>query len=182
MKIIGFAGSNSSTSINKQLVNYTLNLIENHQKILLDLNDFEIPMFSVDIEKSIGYPEKVKEFVNILATADALVISLAEHNGAYTAVFKNLMDWCSRYELKFFGNKPIFLMSTSPGGYGAGNSMELGLSRFPKFGADIVSHFSLPKFNENFSKDQGITDIELREKHVAELNVFLKKVHAPAEK
>lgn len=48
MKIVAFAGSNSSTSINKELVKYTLKQFSNDEVILLDLNDFQAPLFSVD--------------------------------------------------------------------------------------------------------------------------------------
>ena len=174
MKIVGFAGSNSKKSINKQFVAHTLGQLKEHETKLLDLNDFEIPLFSVDKEEEDGYPEKVKEFVNIIQSADGLVLSLAEHNGAYTAVFKNLMDWCSRYELKFFNNTPMLLLSTSPGGYGGGNSMELGLNRLPKFDANIIANFSLPKFNDNFDKEKGIKDLELRSNFDAKLEEFKK--------
>jgi NAD(P)H-dependent FMN reductase len=172
MKIVGFAGSNSEKSINKQFVKYTLGQFKNQETTLLDLNDFEIPMFSVDKEESDGYPDKVKEFVEIIQSADGIVLSLAEHNGAYTAVFKNLMDWCSRYELKFFNEIPMLLLSTSPGGYGGGNSMELGLSRLPKFDANIIANFSLPKFNDNFDNDNGIQDKELQLKYQSKLQEF----------
>lgn len=176
MKIVGFAGSNSKKSINKQFVKYTLEQLKDHKTCLLDLNDFEIPMFSVDREEESGYPDKVKEFVEIIQSADALVVSLAEHNGAYTAVFKNLMDWCSRYELKFFNKIPMLLLSTSPGGYGGGNSMELGLNRLPKFDADIIANFSLPKFDDNFDGDEGIKDEELRKNYEVKLKEFKKKL------
>jgi chromate reductase len=172
MKIVGFAGSNSKNSINKQFVKYTLEQLKDHETNLLDLNDFEIPMFSIDREEDEGYPDKVKEFVAIIQSADGLVVSVAEHNGAYTAVFKNLIDWCSRYELKFFNEIPMFLLSTSPGGYGGGNSMELALSRFPKFDAKIISHFSLPKFDDNFDNENGIQDRELRENYEKKLQEF----------
>ncbi|PHR46787.1 MAG: NADPH-dependent FMN reductase [Fluviicola sp.] len=176
MKIVGFAGSNSKKSINKQFVKYTLEQLKDHEIHLLDLNDFEIPMFGVDREEEKGYPNKVKEFIEIIQSADGLVVSLAEHNGAYTAVFKNLMDWCSRYELKFFNKIPMLLLSTSPGGYGGGNSMELGLSRLPKFDANIVANFSLPKFNDNFNNENGIKDDELRANYEAKLQEFKKEL------
>jgi NAD(P)H-dependent FMN reductase len=133
-------------------------------------------MFSVDKEEEDGYPDKVKEFIEIIQSADALVVSLAEHNGAYTAVFKNLMDWCSRYELKFFKKIPMLLLSTSPGGYGGGNSMELGLSRLPKFDANIITHFSLPKFDDNFDGEEGIKDEELRRNYETKLREFKKEL------
>lgn len=173
MRIVGFAGSNSKKSINKQFVTYTLDQLKETETQILDLNDFEIPMFSVDREDEDGYPDKVKEFVEILQSADGLVVSLAEHNGAYTAVFKNLMDWCSRYELKFFKKEtPILLLSTSPGGYGGGNVMELALKRLPKFDANIVANFSLPKFGDNFDNQKGILDKELQASFEEQLQEF----------
>jgi len=172
MKVVGFAGSNSKTSINKQFVKFTLEQIEDHETELLDLNDFEIPMFSVDREDFDGYPDKVKDFVDIIQSADGLVVSLAEHNGAYTAVFKNLMDWCSRYELKFFKAVPMLLLSTSPGGCGGGNSMKLAMDRFPKFDANIIANFSLPKFDDNFDNNKGILDQELQSKFEEKLQEF----------
>lgn len=54
MKVIAFAASSSKESINKQLVTYAANLIENAEVEVLDLNDYELPLFSVDKEKRIG--------------------------------------------------------------------------------------------------------------------------------
>ena len=85
MKVIAFAASNSKQSINKQLVTYAASLLENADVELLDLNDYELPLFSVDIEKEIGQPALAQAFLDKLGHADALVISLAEHNGNYSA-------------------------------------------------------------------------------------------------
>ena len=51
-------------------------------------------------------------FLAKLKSANALVISFAEHNGSYSAAYKNLFDWASRINTKVFQNKPtIFLAS-----------------------------------------------------------------------
>lgn len=177
MKIVGFAGSNSKNSINKKFVKHTLSLIPNAETEILDLNDFEIPMFSVDKEDKDDYPDKIKEFIKLIQSADGLIVSLAEHNGAYTAVFKNLMDWCSRYELKFFKKLPMFLLSTSPGSYGGGNVMELALKRLPKFDANIIAHFSLPNFDENFDESEGIKDESLSEEFFEAFGKFQEELN-----
>ncbi len=57
MKIFAFAGSNSSTSINKQLVKFVLKSFPNNEINLIDLNDYLMPVFSVDLEKN-GFPEE----------------------------------------------------------------------------------------------------------------------------
>ena len=55
----------------------------------------------------------------------------------------------------------MFLMTTSPGGYGGGNLMAEASKFFPQFGADIKETFSLPKFYENFDSENGIINPEL---------------------
>ena len=54
MKIIAFGGSNSQQSINKKLATYVAHLFENYEVEVLDLNDFAMPLFSVDLEKEVG--------------------------------------------------------------------------------------------------------------------------------
>ncbi len=54
MKIIAFGGSPSKNSINKKLATYATSLFENTDVEVLDLNDFQMPLFSVDVEKEIG--------------------------------------------------------------------------------------------------------------------------------
>jgi NAD(P)H-dependent FMN reductase len=150
MKIVAFAGSNSRNSINKKLANYVAHLFENASVEILDLNDYALPVFGVDIEKEIGQPELATQFLNKIATADLLVVSLAENNGNYSVAFKNIFDWASRQEKKVFQEKPMLLMATSPGGRGGATVLEIAKNAFPRYGAQIQATFSLPLFNENF--------------------------------
>lgn len=176
MTIIAFGASNSKQSINQQLAVYTANLIEDARVIELDLNDFEVPIYSIDREKETGIPAKIQEFVKRLADADGFIISLAEHNGAYTVAFKNIMDWSSRHELGFFGDKPLLLMATSPGGYGAKNVLQLAEQRLPKFKANIVATYSLPSFGENFNANEGISHEELRAELMEKITQFVNAI------
>ena len=107
MKIIAFAGSNSSKSINKKLATYASSLFENAAVEVLDLNEYEAPLFSVDVESEIGQAEEAQLFLQKLKSATILVVSLAENNGNYSTAFKNIMDWCSRIEKEIFQNKPM---------------------------------------------------------------------------
>src|ERR1051325_10557577 len=95
LRILAFAGSNSRASINKRLVQYTLRFFPRQLSTLIDLNDFEMPLFSIDREKETGFPQKVYEFLELIRTHDAIICSLAEHNRSYTAAFKNIFDWVS---------------------------------------------------------------------------------------
>lgn len=175
MKILAFAGSNSSQSINKKLVKHTLTYFEGAEINLLDLNDYEMPLFSVDREK-IGFPELVHTFIKQIDACDAIIVSLAEHNRSYSVAFKNILDWTSRLDMNIFKNKPMLLMSTSPGGFGGGNVMNSAKPFFPKCGADVVETFSLPSFYQNFSETEGILNAELKADFEAKIAVFKTKI------
>ena len=162
MKIIAFAGSNSQHSINKKLVTYAGSLFENPEVEILDLNDFQMPLFVVDIEKEIGQHPLAKAFLGKISNADILVVSLAENNGNYSVAFKNVFDWCSRIGSKVFQDKPMLLMATSTGGRGGASVLEIAKSAFPRYGAIIKDTFSLPSFNDNFNVEKGkISNLEL---------------------
>ncbi len=162
MKILSFAGSNSRHSINKKFVEHALSHFSNHETTLLDLNDFPLPIYGIDLENETGIPESAIAFLNHIERADMLLISLAEHNGSYTAVFKNLLDWMSRKKSKCFEGKKMILLSTSTGGRGGRNVMDAALTRFPIHGAQILGYFCLPNFNDNFDLQSGVTHPELK--------------------
>jgi NAD(P)H-dependent FMN reductase len=172
-KILAFAGSNSSTSINYELVKYTVKRIGNHEIQQMDMAYFPLPMFSEDYEKEHGYTNSLVELRDDLLHAEGLVLSVNEHNGYPSAYFKNLIDWLSRLERKFLENTKIFLMSTSPGKRGAIGSQEKVAEILTRFGGEIVATFSLPSFQENFSREKGILSPELAEDHQQSLQLFL---------
>jgi chromate reductase len=160
-KIIAFGGSSSKNSINKKLATYTAHLFQDSTIEVLDLNDFEMPVFSIDKEEN-GFPKEAQNFLNKIGDADLLVVSLAEHNGAYSAAFKNILDWASRINGKVFQEKKMLLMATSPGARGGESVLEIAKDRFPRHDANLVGTFSLPSFHENFDEVNGIINSDLK--------------------
>lgn len=158
--IIAFAGSNSKTSINKQLAEYAAGLVDNADVTVLDLNDFSLPLYGMDHEIEHGIPQDAQRFLDYIKSSDGIVLSLAEHNGTYATVFKNLFDWMSRIDGKLWSNKPMLLMATSPGARGGETGLEIAYNRFSFMGGNIVGRFSLPSFGDNFS-DGKIVNQEL---------------------
>jgi len=159
--IITIGGSSSKNSINKILAEYTGDLVNNVNLTKVDLNNFELPLFSIDIENEDGFSENLLKLNTIIENADGFVISLAEHNGAYAAVFKNAFDWLSRIEGKVWRNKPMLLLSTSPGARGGESALEIALNRFPFNGGNIIGSMSFPSFFDNF-KENDIVNEELK--------------------
>ncbi|WP_299184716.1 NADPH-dependent FMN reductase [uncultured Aquimarina sp.] len=173
-KIITIAGTNAQKSINKNLLSYTTSLLENVEIISIDLNDYILPIYGVDYETENGIPTAIKRLDELLGTANGFIISLAEHNGSYAAVFKNTIDWLSRVNMKIWREKPMLLMATSPGDRGGTTVLESAKTYFPYLGGSIIADFSLPNFYDNFSEN-GISDTKLKE----ELNqkILLFKQH-----
>lgn len=158
MKVLAFAASSSSKSINKQLASYAASLIEGAEVELLDINDYEMPIFSQDKEELLGQPQEAQSFYKKIGAADAIIISYAEHNGSYTAAYKNLFDWTSRIDQKLFQSKPMVLLATSPGPGGASNVLNSAVTSAPYFAGEVKASLSIPSFFDNFDmKDQSIT-------------------------
>ena len=117
-KLIALGASNSKSSINKTLAIYVASKVKNTKVEIVDLNDYELPLYGVDFEAKNGIPKKAEKLSEVIESSDGLVISLAEHNGSYTVAFKNTIDWLSRVDIKVWKDKPLLLLATSPGGRG----------------------------------------------------------------
>ena len=157
MKVLALAASNSSTSINKLLATYAAGLVPNADVEVLDLNDFEMPIFSEDKdkEKELGQPDLAKRFFQKIGEADAIIISYAEHNGSYTAAFKNVFDWTSRIDMKVYQGKPVIMLATSPGPGGAATVLAAATGSAPYFAAEVKGSLSIPSFYDNFDMEKG---------------------------
>ena len=161
-RVIAFAASTSSRSINKQLVGYAAGMLQDAEVEILDLNDYEMPLFSEDREAKLGQPDPARRFFQLIGECDGLIVSFAEHNGCYSAAYKNLYDWTSRIEPRVYQGKRMVLLTTSPGGRGGRSVLDLALSQIPRFGGDIRGSLSVPTFFDNFDTEAGrLTDPDL---------------------
>jgi len=164
MNVLSFGASSSNASINKKLAKSIAELIADSVRLHLDLNDYPLPLYCIDYEAKNGIPDLAISFYEKMEWADVIVISFAEHNGSYTAVFKNIFDWVSRVKLKMFENKKLILLSTSPGARGGQTVLHAAIDRFPYHGAEIVGSLAVPFFTKNFSDEFGIIDEEIKSK------------------
>lgn len=186
MRILSFAASSSLKSINKALVRHAGERLRGEylpaaQVELVDLNDFEMPIFSVDRERDSGVPSEAQQFFDKIGAADALLVSYAEHNGSYSAAFKNLFDWSSRISMKVFQGRPMVALSTSPGGRGGATVLQSALSSAPRFGTEVVASLSVPAFHDNFDADQGVlSNAELSADLGRALEALAQRLNTPA--
>ncbi|MEH6762295.1 MAG: NAD(P)H-dependent oxidoreductase [Maribacter arcticus] len=174
--VLAFAGSNSSVSINYELVKFTSSLINGHEVRLRDMANCPFPMYSQDIEKENGFSNSLVEFKNEIINAKALIISVNEHNSYPSAYFKNIIDWLSRLDAQYLVDKKILLMATSNGGRGAIGALEVAEKMLTRFKGDVVESFSLPRYGENFDKEKGITNSDLAKIHAEKVASFVKSI------
>lgn len=162
MKVLAFAASNNSKSINQALANYAASLVSGAEFEMLDINDYEMPIYSQAREEALGHPEAAKQFFEKIGEADAIIVSFAEHNGTYTAAYKNLFDWTSRIDMKVFQNKPVVYLAASPGPGGAQSVLSAATNSASFFAADVRASLSIPSFYDNFDMEkQKLSNPEL---------------------
>ncbi|MEM7038039.1 MAG: NADPH-dependent FMN reductase, partial [Bacteroidota bacterium] len=161
-KILAFAGSNHSQSIHHELVKYTASVVTTHEVNVLDLRDWVIPIYSIDMDPDQTPPE-IAQLIQLIQQADGFIIASPEHNGSTPAFLKNIIDWMSRREKQVFGQKPVLLMSTSPGGRGGASNLAHLTKTLPYQGAQVVASFALPSYFDHFQ------DGKLSEAHQTQL-------------
>ena len=177
-KILAFAGSLREASYNKKLVHIAA---EGARKAgaevtLVDLRDYQAPIYDGDLESRNGLPETVLRFKELMLAHQGLLVSAPEYNSSITAVLKNTIDWVSRpsqgeASLACFDGKVTALMSASPGALGGLRGLThvraiLGSIRV----LVLPDQIAVPNANEAFQEDGSLKDGR-RQVSVEELGV-----------
>jgi chromate reductase, NAD(P)H dehydrogenase (quinone) len=175
MKILALAGSNSPNSINKQLLNYASNLT-GQTVTILDMTIYDnLPFYSTLRQQSDGFPPEIEALYAQIQAHDGILIASPEHNGSIPAVFKNVIDWLSRIDMKFLGQKPVLLLSTAPGPNGGRTNLAQLANLVPWWGADLIGTYSLGKFQE--AMQNGLLIESEHGQLVAKIGLFLKALN-----
>ncbi|MEM9648864.1 MAG: NAD(P)H-dependent oxidoreductase [Bacteroidota bacterium] len=177
-KILAFTGSNNPNSINEKLISAALKTIPSDQIERIVLSEVDVPIFSLKEEEK-GFPKSIKELFKQFAQADGFIISSPEHNGLPTAFLKNIIDWISRIDQKFFGDKPVLLLSTSPGRNGGASNLRVLEQLLPIWGGNPTGTFALGSFNHSFDQNtMEVSDAEQATKLDRAVKNFLELLHS----
>ena len=126
-KILAFSGSARKDSFNQKLVQLAAHMMSEHPDVsvtTINLRNYPMPIFNQDEEQSEGMPESARGFKSLLLEHDGWLIASPEHNGSFSALLKNALDWASRSETKdepslyAYRDKFAAIMAASPGGLG----------------------------------------------------------------
>jgi NAD(P)H-dependent FMN reductase len=144
--------------------------VANHVVTEMDLRELALPIYDGDIEALEGVPEGTHQLLQAIVRSDAILVVTPEYNGFPTPLVINAFDWLSRIMaspgqvagLAATANKPVALLSASPGPAGALRSMNY-LRQYLQmaFGMIVVpQQFALGKAHEAFDETGGLKDLK----------------------
>ncbi|MEM6651755.1 MAG: NAD(P)H-dependent oxidoreductase [Pseudomonadota bacterium] len=160
MNLLAFAATNSVHSINKTLVKwashrFVTELNPDAEVTLLDLNDFDMPVYAIDRQMDTGIHPHAQKFFQHIGAADAIIVSFAEHNGLMTAAWKNLFDWMSRIDAQVWQGKSIAMFAATPGPRAGAGVLGTLAQLTPFFGGTIVGKHGVGEWNKAWDETAG---------------------------
>lgn len=125
LKILAFCGSLRKESLNRKLLLLACDELKELKcdVTFLDLRSLELPIYDGDLEESEGLPAGGQKLISEISAASAVVIASPEYNGSVSGALKNAIDWATRGEKNPFIAKPMMIVGTSPGHWGASKSL-----------------------------------------------------------
>ncbi len=116
LKLVGLCGSLRRESTNLMLLKEAGRVFGASDFVI---GDIDFPLYNEDVENGDGIPEKVQTLSEQIAAADAVILSTPEYNKGTSGAMKNALDWISRTKPNPWKDKPVAVMSASPGAQGA---------------------------------------------------------------
>ncbi len=165
-KILVFAGSARSESLNKKLAHVAANAVRDAgaEATFIDLEDYPMPVYHGDLEEKSGLPENCRRLKQVFLEHDALLLVSPENNASVSALMKNTLDWISRQDgeqsgLLPYKGKVAALMAASPGGFGGLRGLVHLRQILQNFNVLVLSEqFVLPRAHEAFSENNVLKD------------------------
>jgi NAD(P)H-dependent FMN reductase len=170
IRLLVIAGSARAGSLNRQLAAAAAAMAAHAGATVvdLDLRALGLPVYDGDIEAASGVPEGAARLLEAIAGCDAVLIVTPEYNGFPTPLVINTFDWLSRIPtlgarssgLAITANKPVGLMSASPGPLGGLRSMNF-LRQYLQMAFTMIvvpQQFALGRAHEAFDERGGIKD------------------------
>lgn len=180
LKVLVFGASLRADSLNRKLAALAARVAEQSGATVnhASMRDFDVPSYDGDVEKERGIPKGAEEFKRRLEDCDAFIVSSPEYNGSMPGLFKNLIDWTSRFRPQPFDGKQGLLMSASPSMVGGNRGLWALRMPFEHLGARVYPDmFSLAQAHKALV-DGDITDAALRARFDKNLQAFLSLAEA----
>ena len=145
-RVLVFAGSARTGSVNKKLAAAAAAELKRAgaSVTLIDLADFDAPVYNGDIEAESGIPQSMQELRELIKSHEGIFISAPEYNACVPPIIINAFSWVSRPQqgddrLAAFAGRFAAIAAASPGAMGGMRMLprlrdylaELGLTVIP---------------------------------------------------
>ena len=118
MRILGISGSLRRGSHNRRLLRAAGDALAPGAHLVEWDGLAGLPAFDEDLETT--PPEPVRDFLDAVEEADALLIATPEYNSSVPGALKNALDWASRpFPDNALRGKPVAVIGASTGLFGA---------------------------------------------------------------
>lgn len=94
-----------------------------------------------------------------MASADVLVLVSPEHNGTFTPLLKNTVDWVTRTDATAFAHLRVLVASASPGRGGGANGVAMVRTWLGNMGIDTAER-TLSVGEASVGPDGELVDID----------------------
>jgi NAD(P)H-dependent FMN reductase len=120
---------------------------------VLDLQEFDFPIFKERLQYLKDLPPRAKEFADRIIKADGVIIVTPEYNGGYPASLKNVVDFLYNE----WHRKPIAIATVSNGAFGGSQVITSLQFTLWKIRAWVVpAMFPVPKVHEAFDEQGNV--------------------------
>jgi NAD(P)H-dependent FMN reductase len=163
IRILALSGSSRRGSLNQKLLDQAAlgARAAGCEVTSIRLSEFELPIYDADWEAEHGLPNGAQRLTALLAGHQGLLIATPEHNGGYTALLKNALDWMSRPN-GFASGKLAALVSASPGLLGGVKSQLALQIVLNKLGVHVIPQsFALGAAHQCFDAEGGLKDADV---------------------
>lgn len=190
LNILIIPGSARDGSLNRKLAEFSAQKARSSglKATQLDLRELDLPVYDGDLETSSGIPAGAYRLQQAIHDSDGVLVVTPEYNGFPTPLVINAFDWLSRIAatpmqpagLAVTANKPVALLSASPGPGGALRSMNFLRQYLQMAFAMIVvpQQFALGKAHEAFDETGALKDLRAVQSVETVLNSLAKLAYA----
>lgn len=190
LKILIIPGSARDGSLNRKLAGFAAHKARSSglRVTQLDLRELNLPVYDGNLEVSSGIPAGAYQLLQAIFNSDGVLIVTPEYNGFPTPLVINAFDWLSRIAvtpqyptgLAVTANKPVGLLSASPGPGGALRSMNFLRQYLQMAFAMIVvpQQFALSRAHEAFDETGTLRDAKAVQSVETVLNSLAKLAQA----
>jgi chromate reductase len=164
-RILAFAGSTRRDSFNRKVLPIAVAGAREAgaEVTLIELSDYELPLFNQDLEASNPPPNQAK-LKQLFLDHQGLLIASPEYNSSITPLLKNTLDWVSRpaageQNIAAFKGKAAGLISASPGALGGLRGLVHLRSLLGNIDVLVIpTQTAVPKAMDAFADDGSLKD------------------------